>query len=127
LASRFGQPKRGVARMIDIYSEGQLDKHEPEPKVTQMKERLRCLEVEEKGAMQEEVLRAEVRRAIGESQEFTKGIEKARKNRLMHSSGNCRDRGEADRSYRRAGSYCLWDNSPFSGPDPCAGTIEQAI
>jgi site-specific DNA recombinase len=81
VASRVAQLKRGVARLIDAYSEGLLEKDEFEPKIRHFKERLRRLEAEEKESAQEEGQRAELRLVIGEVQEFTRrmdqGLEEA--------------------------------------------------
>jgi site-specific DNA recombinase len=75
LASRIGQLKRGIARLIDAYSDGLLEKGEFEPKIRQMKERLARLETEAKGLAQEEGQRAELRLLIGRLEEFTAQLE----------------------------------------------------
>jgi site-specific DNA recombinase len=81
MASRCTQLKRGIARLIDAYSEGLLEKDEFEPKIRQLKERLARLEAEEKGLAQEEAQRAELRLVIGQladfSQRLDQGLEEA--------------------------------------------------
>ena len=46
VAARIAQLKRGIARLIDAYSEGLLEKEEFEPKLRQAKERLARLQAE---------------------------------------------------------------------------------
>lgn len=81
LTSRLAQVKRGIARLIDAYSEGLLDKEEFEPKIRQLKERQARLEVETRGLAQEEAERAELRLVIGQLEAFTErlneGLEEA--------------------------------------------------
>lgn len=59
LTARIGHLKRGIARLIDAYSEGLLEKEEFEPKIRQMKERLARLEKEAQETTYEESQRAE--------------------------------------------------------------------
>jgi len=81
LTARIGQLKRGIARLIDAYRDGFLDKDEFEPQIRQSKERLARLEAEEKALTQEESRRAELRLVIGQLEEFTQrmdeGLEEA--------------------------------------------------
>jgi site-specific DNA recombinase len=81
LAARIAQLKRGIARLIDAYGEGFLEKDEFEPKIRQLKARLARLEAEEQGLAQEETRRAELRLIIGQLEEFTQrmdqGLEEA--------------------------------------------------
>jgi len=44
LDAQMGKLRRGIARLIDSYSDGFIDKQEFEPRVTRMHERLQCLE-----------------------------------------------------------------------------------
>jgi hypothetical protein len=81
LAARIAQPKRGIARRIDAYGEGLLERDEFEPKIRQLKPRLTRLEVEQQGLAQEEARRADLRLIIGQLEEFTQrmdqGLEEA--------------------------------------------------
>jgi hypothetical protein len=78
LASRTTHLKRGIARLIDAYSDGLVEKDEFEPKMRQLKERL---EAEEKDLAQEEAQRAELRLVIGQladfSQRLNQGLDEA--------------------------------------------------
>jgi site-specific DNA recombinase len=75
LASRGTQLKRGIARLIDAYSDGLLDKGEFEPKIRQLKERLARLEAEEKSVAQEEAQRAELHLVIGQLEDFRQRLD----------------------------------------------------
>jgi len=75
ISTRIGQLKRGIARLIDAYSEGLLDKEEFEPKIRHSKERLARLESEAAQLADEEAQRAELRLVIGKLQEFTEQLE----------------------------------------------------
>jgi site-specific DNA recombinase len=70
VAARIAQLKRGIARLIDAYSEGLLEKEEFEPKLRQSKERLARLQAEAKNRADEEAQRAELRLVIGKLKEF---------------------------------------------------------
>jgi len=71
LTARISQLKRGIARLIDAYRDGFLEKAEFEPQIRQQKDRLARLEVEEKTQAQEETQRAELRLLIGQLEDFT--------------------------------------------------------
>jgi site-specific DNA recombinase len=75
LAARLAQVKRGIARLIDGYQDGLLEKSEFEPRLRQSKERLARLEAEQKESAQEEVQRAELRLIIGQLEEFTQRLD----------------------------------------------------
>jgi site-specific DNA recombinase len=75
VGSRVAQLKRGIARLIDAYGEGLLEKGEFEPKIRHLKERLARLEAEEKELAQEESQRAELRLVIGELEGFTRRMD----------------------------------------------------
>jgi site-specific DNA recombinase len=81
VASRIAQLKRGMARLIDGYQDGLLDKAEFEPRMRQSKERLSRLEAEQQETAQAETQRAELRLIIGRLEEFTErmaqGLEEA--------------------------------------------------
>jgi site-specific DNA recombinase len=70
LGQRVRHVKRGIARLIDAYEEGLLDKEEFEPRLRGAKERLARLEAEAEQCEHEEEQRAELRLVIGKLQEF---------------------------------------------------------
>jgi site-specific DNA recombinase len=73
--------KRGIARLIDAYEEGLLDKGEFEPRIRSAKERLAKLETEAQAEAEEEAQEQELRLVIGQLKEFAErvqsGLEKA--------------------------------------------------
>ena len=71
LASRINQVKRGIARLIDAYRDGLLDKSEFEPQIRTSKERLARLEKEQKELSEQDSRRAELRLVIGKLTDFT--------------------------------------------------------
>jgi hypothetical protein len=62
--------KRGIARLIDAYEEGLLDKKEFEPRIRSAKERLAKLESEARAEADEEAQEQDLRLVIGQLQEF---------------------------------------------------------
>src|SRR5262249_50713548 len=66
--------KRGIARLIDAYGEGLLDKEEFEPRIRAAKERLSRLEAEAKEQADRETQEEELRLVIGHWQEFAKRV-----------------------------------------------------
>ena len=70
LEGRIRHVQRTMARLIDAYGEGLVDKAEFEPRIRQAKERLAQLQAEAKRWQSEEACRAELRLVIGNFQEF---------------------------------------------------------
>jgi site-specific DNA recombinase len=66
--------KRGIARLIDAYEEGLLDKKEFEPRIRGAKERLAKLEAEAQAEAEEEAQDQELRLVIGQFQEFAERV-----------------------------------------------------
>lgn len=66
--------KRGIARLIDAYQEGLLDKQEFEPRVQGAKERLSKLQAEANAQAAEEAQEHELRLAIGHLEEFAERV-----------------------------------------------------
>src|SRR5262249_54337186 len=66
--------KRGIARLIDAYGEGLVDKEEFEPRIRTAKERLAHLEAEAKEQADQETQAAELRLVIGQLQEFAERV-----------------------------------------------------
>jgi site-specific DNA recombinase len=62
--------RRGVERLIDAYTEGLLSKEEFEPRIKDMRERLRLLEEESRREQDEERQKKELRLFIGCLEEF---------------------------------------------------------
>ena len=66
--------KRGIARLIDAYQEGLLDKKEFEPRIQQAKERLTKLQAEAEAQAAEEAQEHELRLVIGHLEEFAERV-----------------------------------------------------
>jgi len=66
--------KRGIARLIDAYAEGLLEKKEFEPRLRAAKERLAKLEAEAQAEAEEEAQEQELRLVIGHLQEFAEHV-----------------------------------------------------
>ncbi|HEY2786646.1 MAG TPA: recombinase family protein [Fimbriiglobus sp.] len=70
----IAQVRRGIARLIDAYEEGLLEKDEFEPRVRESKTRLARLEKEAAAATKRETEDAELSAAIGQLEAFTEQI-----------------------------------------------------
>jgi site-specific DNA recombinase len=76
LEARIKQLKRGIARLIDAYSEGLLEKEEFEPKIRHAKERLDRLQGEAAQCADEDAQRAELRLVIGKLEDFAQRLDR---------------------------------------------------
>jgi len=74
LQSRLQTAKRGIARLIDGYEEGLLDKSEFEPRIRRAKERLGKLEGEAQAQAQQEAAEQEVQEVMGHLHEFAQRV-----------------------------------------------------
>jgi site-specific DNA recombinase len=75
LGKRIASLKRAIARLIDSYSEGLLEKEEFEPRLRTARERLSRLEAETQAQANEACQRAELRLVLGKLQEFAEQIQ----------------------------------------------------
>jgi site-specific DNA recombinase len=66
--------RRGIARLIDAYGEGLVDKEEFEPRVRDFRERLARLEAEAQQQQEREAQERELRLVIGRLQEFAERV-----------------------------------------------------
>jgi site-specific DNA recombinase len=74
LPSRIQKIKRGIARLVDAYEEGLLEKSEFEPRLRRSRDRLTKLEAEAKKQAENEAQTVELRLVIGQLQEFADRI-----------------------------------------------------
>jgi site-specific DNA recombinase len=65
LDAQMGKLRRGLARLIDSYAEGLIDKQEFEPRVTRMRERLQHLEEQLQRLTEEAEGEEELRQILG--------------------------------------------------------------
>jgi site-specific DNA recombinase len=81
LARVIAKVKRSISRLVDLYSEGLLEKTELEPRLQASKERLSKLEAEEQQLAAQEGQQAELRLALTRLQDFAQqvkeGLERA--------------------------------------------------
>ena len=66
--------KRGMARLVDAYQDGLIDKIEFEPRMRKAKERLGKLQAEAKRQTDEQAQQRELRQVIGHMKEFTSNV-----------------------------------------------------
>jgi site-specific DNA recombinase len=78
--------KRSINRLIDLYSEGLMDKSELEPRLTSAKARLAKLEAEAQTLAAEAAQQAELRLALTRLQDFAAQVEEG----LEHADGATR-------------------------------------
>ena len=74
LPASIQKVKRGIARLVDAYEEGLLEKSEFEPRIRRSRDRLAKLEAEAKKQAENEAQRTELRLVIGHLQEFADRI-----------------------------------------------------
>ena len=67
---QIGQLRQGVARLIDSYAEGLIDKGEFEPRVTRLRQRLARLEEQRQALAEEAALHGELQLIIGRLEDF---------------------------------------------------------
>jgi site-specific DNA recombinase len=70
LETRIGRLRQGIARLIDSYAEGLIDKAEFEPRVTRMRERLQHMEAQAQQVRDEASLERELTLILGRLDEF---------------------------------------------------------
>src|SRR5882762_6716141 len=68
--SQISQLRQGVARLIDRYAEGLIDKGEFEPRITRVRQRLARLEEQRQQLADEAALHAELQLIIGRLEDF---------------------------------------------------------
>ena len=74
LQARIQKVKCGIARLIDAYEDGLLERSDFESRIRRSRDRLATLEAEAKKQTEEESQRAELRLVIGQLQEFVARI-----------------------------------------------------
>ena len=71
----MGKLRRGVARLIDSYADGLIDKQEFEPRVTRMRERMQHLEDQLSRLKEAAVVEEELRLILGRLETFAAKVE----------------------------------------------------
>jgi site-specific DNA recombinase len=75
LTALMQRVKRGIARLIDAYGEGLVDKSEFEPRIRSARERLSRLQSEAQAQAEAQTQEQEVRLLIGHLQEFAQRVQ----------------------------------------------------
>lgn len=70
LQTQMGKLRRGIARLIDSYADGLIDKQEFEPRVTRMRERLQQLDEQIQRLKEESEAEEELRLILGRLETF---------------------------------------------------------
>lgn len=70
LEAQMGKLRRGIARLIDSYAEGLIEKQEFEPRVTRMRERMQHLEEQQQRLKEESEVEEELRLILGHLETF---------------------------------------------------------
>jgi len=70
LEARMGRLRQGIARLIDSYAEGLIDKGEFEPRMARMRERLKQIEAQAQQVQDEASLERELTLILGRLDEF---------------------------------------------------------
>jgi site-specific DNA recombinase len=70
LESQLGKLRQGLARLIDSYAEGLIAKHEFEPRITRLRQRIEHLEEQCHQLADEAALEVELRLIIGRLEDF---------------------------------------------------------
>ena len=74
LEARMGRLRQGIARLIDSYAEGLIDKGEFEPRITRMRERLKQIEEQAQQIKDEASLERELMLILGRLDEFASRV-----------------------------------------------------
>src|SRR6266849_10013728 len=75
LETQLGKVRQGVARLIDSYAEGLLEKHEFEPRITRLRQRIAALEEQQQQILDEAAFQTELRLIIGRLEDFATQID----------------------------------------------------
>jgi site-specific DNA recombinase len=70
LEAQMGKLRRGIARLIDSYADGLIDKQEFEPRVTRLRERMQLLEAQVHILKEETEVEEELRLIVGQLETF---------------------------------------------------------
>src|SRR5207302_4729604 len=72
--AQIGKLRQGVARLIDSYAEGLIDKPEFEPRLTRLRQRIARLEEQRQQLADEAAVHAELQLIIGRLEDFAANV-----------------------------------------------------
>ena len=75
LEAQIGKMRRGIARLIDSYADGLIDKQEFEPRVTRLRERMHHLEEQVQGLKEESEGEEELRLILSRLESFAAKVQ----------------------------------------------------
>src|SRR6266571_327928 len=75
LEAQLGKVRQGLARLIDSYAEGLLEKHEFEPRITRLRQRIIQLEEQRQQLIDVTALQTEIRLIVGRLEDFAAKID----------------------------------------------------
>ncbi len=70
IETQLGKVRQGLARLIDSYAEGLLEKHEFEPRITRLRQRIAALEEQRQQLLDEAAFQTELHLIIGRLEDF---------------------------------------------------------
>jgi site-specific DNA recombinase len=70
IETQLGKVRQGLARLIDSYAEGLLEKHEFEPRITRLRQRIAALEDQRQQLLDEAAFQTELHLIIGRLEDF---------------------------------------------------------
>jgi len=74
LEAQLGKVRQGLARLIDSYAEGLLEKHEFEPRITRLRQRILQLEEQRQQLIDVTALQTAIRLIVGRLEDFAAKI-----------------------------------------------------
>jgi site-specific DNA recombinase len=75
LEAQLGKLRQGLARLIDSYAEGLLEKHEFEPRITRLRQRIAHLEDQRQQLVDKAAMHTELRLIIGRLENFAAKVQ----------------------------------------------------
>jgi site-specific DNA recombinase len=74
IEAQLGKLRQGLARLIDSYTEGLIEKHEFEPRLSRLRQRITHLEAQQQQLVDEAGLQTELRLIIGRLEDFASKV-----------------------------------------------------
>ena len=75
LEAQLGKLRQGLARLIDSYAEALIEKHEFEPRITRLRQRIAHVEAQRQQLAEEDALHTDLRLIIGRLEDFAAQVQ----------------------------------------------------